>query len=384
MNFLSKYKPAKNKIAPLNNQDRFALVRVDYNVPLKNNRIQDSRRIVASYETIDHLLGINLTPILIAHLGDPKASLRSIAKFLSKRYKTVFIEGDIFEPKTQKKISSVKIGSIVLLENIRRYPGEEKNDKSLAQVLASLGSLYINDAFSVSHRKHASIVSLPKLLPHLAGFQLEREVKALQNILESTKHPFVFILGGAKFATKIPLISKFLDRADQIIIGGAILNNFYKAAGFEVGQSVVENGYDRQIKKLLKNPKLLLPIDLEVTRHNKKLITSPEEVVPDDIIVDLGPKSLDLIKTVIQKAKVVVWNGPVGWYEKGFVRGTVDLAKIIVNSKALSLIGGGDTGATIEKIIDKNHNKKVFISTAGGAAIDFLVQGTLPGLKVLQ
>ena len=360
------------------------LIRVDYNVPLKGNRILNAHRIEASYKTIDAVLKKGGTPVLIAHHGDGEVTLRPIATFLSKKYKIVFISNDLNDSRTLAILEAVPKKTVILLENIRRNNGEEQNDKSFVKNLAALGSYYINDAFSVSHRKHASVIGLAKKLPAFAGVQLMTEIEKLSTVLTNPKHPFVFILGGAKFGTKIPLIKRFIDSADAVVITGAILNNFYKAAGFEVGASVVEEGYDTQIRKILNNPKLLLPIDVIVERAGKKQTISPNDVQKKDVIVDIGPRSVELIAERIKKAKLVVWNGPTGWYEKGFKKATTDLAKVLSESKAEAVIGGGDTGAVVESTLAKKPNKKVFVSTGGGATLDYLVNGTLPGIKALE
>ncbi|HEY0980355.1 MAG TPA: phosphoglycerate kinase [Candidatus Paceibacterota bacterium] len=367
-------------------KNKRVLIRVDFNVPLKNGKVADTRRIEAAYGSIDAVLKKGGTPLLLAHVGDGEGSLRPVATVLSKRYNIVFIDNDLADSRTHDIVAKVPKGTVILFENIRRYEGEEKNDKSFAKVLASYGDAYVNDAFSVSHRKHASIVGVPKFLPSYAGFTLQAEVKALSVVVEKPKHPFLFILGGAKFSTKIPLLKRFAESADNVVIGGAILNNFYKSAGFPVGKSVVEEGYDKAIKPLLGNPKLLLPIDVIVARGTKKVTLTPDEVEADDIIADIGPQSTALIAKKIEKAKLVVWNGPTGWYEKGFTKGTVSLAQAIVESKATAVIGGGDTGAALEKILSSNTalSKRVFVSTGGGAALDYLSNGTLPGIDALK
>lgn len=360
------------------------LIRVDFNVPLKNGKVADTRRIEAAYGTIDMVLKKGATPILLAHLGDGSESLRPVATILSKRYNIVFIDNDLADKRTHDIVAQVPKGTVILFENIRGYEGEEKNDKVFAKVLASYGNAYVNDAFSVSHRKHASLVGVPKLLPSYAGLQLQAEIKALSSVVENPKHPFLFILGGAKFSTKIPLLKRFAQTADNVVIGGAILNNFYKLAGFPVGKSVVEEGYDKSIKPLLGNPKLLLPIDVIVARGMKKVTLTPDEVEDGDIIADIGPQSTALIAKKIEKAKLVVWNGPTGWYEKGFTKGTVSLAQAIVASKATAVIGGGDTGAVLEKILTDAPSKRIFVSTGGGATLDYLANGTLPGIEALK
>lgn len=357
------------------------LVRIDYNVPFKGTKIADPRRIEASFATIRAVIKKGGTPILIAHLGDEHASLRPIATYLSKVFKVVFITHDVLDNAVFDILEQIPKGTVILLENIRRYKEEEANTVAFAKQIAKLGAYYINDAFSVSHRKHASIVSIPKYLPSFAGAQLLQEIKTLTPAVTKPPHPFLFLLGGSKFATKIPLISRFIDTADQIVITGALLNSFYKTLGFEVGDSVVEDGYEKQIKTLMKKPSMLLPVDVIVMRGTKKVACTPDEVQSKDVIVDIGPQSVALIIAKVQKAKLVVWNGPTGWYEKGFTKATIDIAKAIAGSSIRAIIGGGDTGAVVEKGV--GENKKVFISTGGGATIDFLAAGTLPGITAL-
>ncbi|MEK7227867.1 MAG: phosphoglycerate kinase, partial [Patescibacteria group bacterium] len=304
-----------------------ALVRVDYNVPMKGNKILDTRRIDTSFATIRALQKKGMLVRLVAHLGDGKASLKPVADYLSKHFKVEFVTGPITDsvanPPSAHSGGGGPKGTVLLFENIRKYEGEENNDPKFAKTLSKLGDIYVNEAFSVSHRKHASIVGVTKYLPSYAGLQLETEIKTLSKILTNKKHPFLFILGGAKFSTKMPLLDRFIKIADQVVIAGAILNSFYKFRGFEVGKSVVEDGYDKQIKKLLSSPKLLLPIDAVVTRGDKKAFASISEIQSLDVIEDIGPLSVKMISKKIEKAQIIVWNGPTGWYEKGFVGGTV-------------------------------------------------------------
>jgi phosphoglycerate kinase len=363
-----------------------ALVRVDYNVPLKGNKILDTRRIDASFATIRALQKKGLQVSLIAHLGDGKSSLKPISIYLAKHFSIHFVTKPIFE--TSKK-GVLKIrqlaepkNTVILFENIRRYEGEEKNDPKFAKALSGLADVYVNDAFSVSHRKHASVVDITKYLPSYAGLQLEKEIKNLSKLLDNKKHPFLFILGGAKFSTKIPLLKRFTETADQVVITGAILNDFYKTAGFETGKSVLEKGFDKQIKALLLSPKLLLPTDVVVLRGKKGENVVLSEIKKQDKIVDIGLESVKLISEKIQKAKVIVWNGPTGWYEGGFTWATTTLAKVMTRSKAFCIIGGGDTGAVVEKVA--NNSKNIFVSTGGGATLDYLAKGTLIGIQCLK
>lgn len=360
------------------------IVRVDYNVPMKGTKIVDTRRIDSSFATINFLQRKGAQVVLLAHMGDSKASLRPVATYLSKKYKIIFITESLLNTeKVMSLFTSVPTNTVILCENIRRYEGEEKNDVNFVKKLSSLGDAYVNDAFSVSHRAHASVVGLAKKLPSCAGVQLEKEIKELSKLLNNKKHPFLFILGGVKFSTKIPLLKRFMKDADQVVIAGAILNSFYKTAGFEVGASVVEDGYDKDIKSLLKSTKLLLPVDVTVVRGKKQTTCIIDEITKADTIVDIGPQSIALIGEKISKAKVIVWNGPTGWYEKGFTKGTVGLAKSMISSNAYSVIGGGDTGAVIEKMIGESASwrKKIFVSTGGGATLEYLAKGTLPGIQ---
>ncbi len=360
-----------------------ALVRVDFNVPLKGNKILDTRRIDAAVASIQTLQRKGYQVLLLAHLGDASLSLRPIATYLSNKFKTVFITEPLYNTSAIVELcAAVTQDTVMLFENIRQYPEEEKNAASFSKTLAGLAEVYVNDAFSVSHRAHASVVGVPRYLPSYAGIQLEKELRAIAPLFENKKHPFLFILGGAKFSTKIPLLKRFIKDADQVVIAGAILNAFYKTAGLEVGRSVVENGYEKEIATLLRSPKVLLPVDVVVLRDEKKTAVTIDAVEKGDVIVDIGPQSVALIAAKIAQAKVVVWNGPTGWYEKGFTKGTLGLADAMASTKASVLIGGGDTGAVVEqKTLGK---KNIFVSTGGGATIEYLAKGTLPGIQSLK
>ena len=269
---------------------------------------------------------------------------------------------------------------IILLENLRRETGEKNNSPSFARALSRYGDVYVNDAFSVSHRPHASIIGITKYLDGYAGFQLEEEIKSL-SVAFNPSHPFLFILGGAKFDTKMPLIKKFLRDADKVLISGALSNDFFKAKGYEVGTSLVEDK-NYEIPSLLKHKNLLLPLDLEVAKGSKVRFTKPDGVLPDENIVDVGPQTVELLRDLITKSKFILWNGPLGKYENGFGGATEKVLKIISKSKSQSIIGGGDTVVLISKL--KLEDKLGFVSTGGGATLDFLVKGTLPGIKVLK
>ena len=271
---------------------------------------------------------------------------------------------------------------VVLFDNIRLNPGEKACDLSFAKTLAAWGDYYVNDAFSASHRKHASIVLLPELLPHEAGFLFEKETENLSKFFKPD-HPFLFILGGKKFETKEPLISRFLTSADAIFVGGALGNTFLSNKGYRVGSSPVE---DVQISRyVLTNRRVLLPEDAVLLRGKKKKIVSlipTSNIEHGDLIYDAGPQTIKTLADLAKKAKFVLWNGTLGVCEKGFTYGTKALAEELGKSKAFKVVGGGDTVAAIRKFkLEKNFD---FISTGGGAMLEFLAKGTLPGIAALS
>lgn len=358
------------------------VLRVDFNVPIKNGTILDDFRIKKVIPTILFLQKKGAKVIMISHLGDDgKESLSPIATRLKKYIKKFeFIQTPIFSDETEKKVNSLKKGEIVLLENLRRETGEKKNSPSFARALSRYGEIYINDAFSVSHREHASIVGITKYLPGYAGLQFISEIDNLSKVFNPS-HPFLFILGGSKFETKMPLIKKYLRSADHIFIGGAVANDFFKAKGYEVGTSLIGNN-NFQVPLLLKSKNLILPVDVEVTKNSKNRFVKPSEVMPDESIVDIGLETIELLRGLINKSEFILWNGPLGKYENGFGKATEEILKIISKSKAHSVIGGGDTTALISKL--KIEDKIGFVSTGGGATLDFLSKGTLPGIRVLK
>ncbi len=358
------------------------LVRVDYNVQIVNGKVLDDFRIKKSLATIEYLHKKGATVILLAHIGDDgKESLKPVADVLKKLVPNLnFIKTSIFSDETEEALKNLKKGSTVLLENLRREVGEMKNSPSFARALSRFGTVYVNDAFSVSHRPHASIIGITKYLPGYAGLQMESEVKHLSHAFQPT-HPFLFILGGAKFETKIPLIKKFLRDADTVFISGAIADDFFKAKGYEVGTSLVETG-DFNIPGLMKHKNLILPPDVEVVKGSKHYFVKPSAVLKDENIVDVGPESVELLKGLIEKAKFILWNGPLNKFGASQLDSTKAVLKIIAKSSAHSIIGGGDTVAYINKL--KLEDKLGFVSTGGGATLDFLAKGTLPGIKVLK
>src|SRR5258708_19592684 len=275
----------------------------------------------------------------------------------------------------------MKNGDVILLENLRNEIGENKCDQIFAMSLAKLGDFYVNEAFPVSHREDASIVLLPKLLPSYVGLQFEEEIKNLSKVMKNHKQPFLFILGGAKFSTKMPLINKYLKLADHVFIGGALLNNFLKAKGYEVGKSLVDDT-DYNMEDILKSKKLILPIDVVVQSGDKFYNKMANEVGKNESILDIGKESIRMIEPYIKKSKLILWNGPLGKYEEGGAEATKEILKLVANSKAESIVGGGDTVALISKM--KMEDNFSFVSTGAGATLDFLEIGTLPGIKALK
>ncbi len=358
------------------------IVRVDFNVPMIDEKIVDDFRIKAAVPTIEFLQKKGAIVILVAHIGeDGQKSLKPVHLRLKKFItNSSFIESSIFSDETKKIINNLKNGDVVLLENIRRELGEKTNSPSFARGLSRFGDIYVNDAFSVSHRVHASIVGITKYLPSYAGLQLLDEVSQLSKAF-NPKHPFLFILGGAKFETKIPLIKKYLRDADNVFIGGAIANDFFKAKGYEVGTSLV-GGSNLQIKSFFKSKNLILPVDILAVKGSTSRNIKPDEVGSDESILDIGKDSVSLLENLIDKAQFILWNGPLGKYEAGFGSATEKVLKIISKSKASTIVGGGDTVSLITKL--KLGDKIGFVSTGGGATLDFLAKGTLPGIKALK
>lgn len=358
------------------------LLRADLNVPLKNDKVVDDFRIKKVIPTISYLQKKGAKIIILSHLGDDGSkSLSPVALKLEKEIKKfTFIKSNILSDETENKIKSLKNGEVVLLENIRREEGEKKNSPSFARALSRYGDIFINDAFSVCHREHASVVGIPKFLPSYAGFQLLKEIENLSKAFNPS-HPFLFILGGSKFETKIPLCKKFIRMADSVFIGGAIVNDLFKAKGYEVGNSLVSNK-NFEIPLILKAKNLVLPQDVVVTNKNGSHVIEANGVKSDEVIVDIGPRSTLDLEAIIKKSKFILWNGPLGKYEDGFGSSTEKILKTISKSKSLSIIGGGDTVTLISKL--KLEDKFGFVSTGGGATLDFLSKGILPGIRVLK
>lgn len=332
--------------------------------------------------TLEFLRAEGARTIVIAHLGKgkPEDTLAPVARYLEKLFPVTFLP-DLHSPENARLIEGAENGSVILLENLRHDKGEEANDPEFAKLLASYGDIYVNDGFSVSHRAHASVVGVAGLLPHYAGILFAEEVAYLEQSLEPSR-PFLFVLGGAKIGTKMPLLKKFLALADTVFVGGAIVNNFLKVAGHEIGTSVYDADEIAGLEQYLSDPKLILPTDVVVRRAGSPVIVPVGEVLPSDMIVDVGTDTIHRLEGTVGEAKLIVWNGPLGYYEEGFKDGTRELLGLVGGSEARSIIGGGDTVALINEM--HAMDKFTFVSTGGGAMLDFLEAGSLPGIDALR
>lgn len=359
------------------------VLRLDFNVPIVNGKIVETMRIDRALPTVEFLRKKKARLIILSHIGkDASSSLKPVVRYVSKKLSAdVGFVPDFRVPQARAVVDGLPEGGVVIFENLRLDDRETKNDLAFAKYLASFGDLYVNDAFAVAHRAHASVVGITKYLPSYIGFLIMDEVKNLSLALKP-KHPFLFILGGAKFDTKMPLLKKFLRSADKVFVGGILANDFFYDAGSEVGKSTVDD-HNFKLTPLLKKGKIILPTDVVVASVNNKkgIVKRCDEVKRDESIVDAGPETIKVLAPILKKAKLIVWNGPLGYYEGGFDKGTIALLKAITMTKATSIIGGGDTAAVVEKLgLDK---KLSFVSTGGGATLDFLADGKLPALDAI-
>ncbi len=363
-----------------NVKGKFVLVRTDFNVPISNGKIVDDTRIKVALPTLKLLKQKGAKIIVISHSTDESQTFAPIAKHLSKYIKADF-SPEIIGVKTMEARAKMKPGSVLLLENIRFDKGEKNNDPAFAKELARLADVFVNDAFPVSHRAHASIVGVPKYLPSYAGFQFEQEVKELSRVL-NPKHPFLFILGGAKIDTKLPLLKRYIKTADSVFVGGVLANNFFKTQGHDIGASKFDASAPALVS-LTKNKKLIIPGTVVVCeKGGKPRTTKTNDVQKNEMILDIGVPSIEALIPIINKSKLILWNGPMGYYEGGYVQATEKLLSILTKAKGDTIIGGGDTSVLVEK--KKLAKKFTFVSTAGGATLDFLAKGTLPGIKALK
>lgn len=375
-------------------QNRTVLVRVDYNVPLKNGKVEDNSRIRASLPTLQCLLDHNCKIVLATHLGQPEGKIvpelrvDPLAKELQHLLGRKVIKlDDGIGKEIKQRIQRGKLGQIFLLENLRFYKEEENNNPVFANSLASLADVYVNEAFSASHRAHASIVGLPHFLPAVAGFQLEKEIAYLSKALQPER-PAVWIMGGAKL-DKVELLQQALQKADLVLMGGALAFPFLRARGYSVGMSRISVEAVRTAKSILRTreaKKLVLPVDVVVaddfSLRAKSQIVPATEIPTTTFGLDIGPQSVQLFKRYLQPARTIVWNGPLGYFEwEKYSKATKEIGRYIASLPATSIIGGGETAQAMHKFhLDL---KMTHVSTGGGAALEFLAGKTLPGIEAL-
>ena len=366
------------------------LVRAALNVPTQEGRVMNDYRLRRAVPTIQYLRERGAKVVLVSHIGEQGTeTLEPVAKALGKLIPGVSFCGETIGENARAAVRALTPGGVLVLENLRRNPGEKNNDPAFARELAALGDVFVEDSFDTCHRRHASIVGVPELLPSYAGLLLEEEVRELLSA-RAPKHPALAVIGGAKFSTKEAVLTELLKTYTHVFVGGALADDFLKASGQEVGKSLVSEG-DGGIKKILANQKLVLPVDslvvpatavgaLDARTHAR--IAPQGQVRSDEVILDHGPGTVALLENLAQKSKSILWNGPLGNYENGFVDATNALARAVAASKAHSVVGGGDTIAAIEDL--GLLSRFSFVSTGGGAMLDFLAKGTLPGIEALS
>ncbi|PGS51979.1 phosphoglycerate kinase [Bacillus sp. AFS041924] len=373
--------------------------RVDFNVPMANGEVTDDTRIRAALPTIQYLIENGAKVVLASHLGRPKGQvnedlrLNAVAKRLSEKLgKNVIKSDEAYGPKVQEEISKMNEGDVLLLENVRFYPGEEKNDEALAKEFALLADVYVNDAFGAAHRAHATTAGIAKHIPAVAGFLMEKEINVLGKALSNPERPFTAIIGGAKVRDKIGVIENLLEKVDNLIIGGGLAYTFLKAKGYEIGKSLLEEdkidlANEFMQKAEAKGVKFYMPIDAIIAdKFGEDANTREVDIdsIPADWeALDIGPKTTALYADVIKSSKLVIWNGPMGVFEiDKFAGGTKGVAQALAESDAYSIIGGGDSAAAAEKfgLADKMSH----ISTGGGASLEFMEGKELPGVALLN
>ena len=390
----------KATVRDIDVKNKRVLVRVDFNVPLngKTGEITDDSRISATLPTIKYLTEQGAKVILLSHLGRPKGkvveSLRmgSVARLLSQLAgQPVKTAPDCIGPEVEKLIKALKSGDIILLENIRFYAEEEAGDKQFAQALAGLAEVFVNDAFGTSHRAHASVSVVANYLPAVAGLLLEKEIKNLRSVLENPAHPFIALLGGAKVSDKVGMLENIMGKVDCILVGGGMAATFLKAKSYEVGLSLVEEDRLETASRLMKiaatkNVRLLLPVDVlvadEISPEARAETLTVDKITRDSRIVDIGANTIELFSQELRDCNTVFWNGPVGIEEiPQFAEGTRAIAKLMAEIDAKTIIGGGSTAEMINSM--GLGDKMTFVSTGGGASLEFLGGSKMPGLEAL-
>lgn len=365
-------------------KNKKVLLRLDLNVPIKNGKVLDDFKIKASLDTINYLLKQKANIIILSHLGRPEKVDKNYSLTpIAKRLKELIGEDiNLVSSISEAKKHSWSQGTLLMLENLRFFSQEEKNSSVFAKNLASLASVYVNDALAVSHRKHASVDKIKDYLPAYAGILLEKELNNFSYVLKPKK-PLVLVMGGIKISTKAALLKNFEKKADYILLGGGLANTFLYAQGYEIGNSVFEKDGKKYISKLKEKQKIILPVDLLVkTRSGSVALRDVDKVRKTDIVCDIGPKTIVNFCKILQKSKTIIWNGPMGKFEeKSFKHGTLTLAIAIatLKDKAFSLLGGGETIKALE--MSKMESQVNWVSTGGGAMLSYLSGEEMPGLK---
>ena len=385
----------KRSVRDLDLRDKRVLVRVDFNVPVKDGEVTDDTRIRRALPTIRYLLREGARPLLISHLGRPKGEPdeKYVMDPVAARLRELLGEpvkklDAAVGPEVEEALDDWDGRSVVLLENSRFYPGETKNDPGFADQLAALADLYVDDAFGAAHRAHATTVGVAERLPAAAGLLMEEEINYLDRVLENPERPFVAILGGAKVSDKLGVIESLLETADFLLIGGAMCFTFFKALGYEVGDSLVEDDYLEEAKRLMAEAgdRLVLPVDVVVAdameEGAESEIVAVNRIPPGKMGLDIGPQTIDLFKKHISGAHTIFWNGPMGVFEiDDFAKGTEEVARAVAESGATSVVGGGDSVAAVNKLGLKDRMSH--ISTGGGASLEYVEGKELPGIAVL-
>ena len=388
-----------NTIRECDFSNKKALVRVDFNVPLKDGVVTDDTRIQAALPTINYLLEKGASVVVMSHFGRPKGkknpefSMAPIAKRFSELLgKPVVLAKDVIGSEVAAQVAALNKGDVLLLENVRFYAEEEANDPEFAKSLAAFGDVYVNDAFGTAHRAHASTEGVAHYLPSYAGFLIEKEVKFMAPLLENPDKPFVAIIGGSKVSSKISVLESLVRTCNTIVIGGGMAYTFLAVQGHSIGKSLVEEEYKETAASFLakakeKGVQVILPVDHlcgEEFKEDTAVIKVDSADIPQNLIgMDIGPKTVELIVAAVTKAKSVVWNGPMGVFEfNSFANGTLTVAKALAQSSATTVVGGGDSVAAINKfdLADKISH----VSTGGGASLEFLEGQVLPGIKALE
>lgn len=389
----------KKSLFDLEVQGKKVFCRVDFNVPMENGKVTDDARITAALPTITHLIAQGAKVILASHLGRPKGEVKedlrldAVAERLSEHLKRTVLKTDqVYGPEVDEAIDRLADGDVLLLENVRFEPGEEKNDPELAKAFAAMADFYVNDAFGAAHRAHASTEGIAHHLPSAAGFLMEKEIDVLGKALSEPDRPFTAIVGGAKVKDKIGVIDNLLDKVDHLIIGGGLAYTFLKAQGYEIGKSLLEEDKIDLAKEFMQKAKdkgveMLLPVDVVIaddfSREANTEKVSIDSIPADWEALDIGPKTLARYQEVINNSKLIIWNGPMGVFEfEIFANGTKGIAEALSKADGYTVIGGGDSAAAAEKF--GFADKMDHMSTGGGASLEFMEGKELPGVIALQ